>query len=194
MSLLETQKLKAALSSERQVATRKTSDKASDSHRALDSSGGLRRANSSDKVGTWSTRGSRDVTWTPGVPAVEERASACRAAKRSAARRPCSSPHHHHLPAIAAFAHSVCQTEILPKLVFFFFEREKSFGNLAFAESSPVFPEFARRAYNNRTCSQLHFSLLDERLHGVVVVQLNHHLHLRLVHPQHLAVILGVPQ
>ena len=121
MSLLETQKLKAALSSERQVATRKTSDKASDSHRALDSRGGLRRANSSAKVGTWSTRGSRDVTWTPGVPAVEERASACRAAKRSAARRPCSSPHHHHLPAIAAFAHSVCQTEILPKLVFFFF-------------------------------------------------------------------------
>lgn len=59
------------------------------------------------------------MTWTPGVPAVEERASACRAAKRSAARRPCSSPHHHHLPAIAAFAHPVCQTEILPKLVLF---------------------------------------------------------------------------
>ena len=58
------------------------------------------------------------MTGTP-VPAVEEMASACRAAKRSAARRPCSSPHHHHLPAIAAFAHPVCQTEILPKLVLF---------------------------------------------------------------------------
>lgn len=66
------------------------------------------------------------MTWTPGVPAVEEMASACRAAKRSAARRPCSSPHHHHLPAIAAFAHPVCQTEILPKLVLLFLNVAKS--------------------------------------------------------------------
>ena len=65
------------------------------------------------------------MTWTPGVPAVEEMASACRAAKRSAARRPCSSPHH-HLPAIAAFAHPVCQTEILPKLVLLFLNVAKS--------------------------------------------------------------------